>query len=64
MSSQCGLDASAHRDGRSWGRLTVPVDHAVLSPLAEVPRERGLGAENRESERLRFFDFLPDSSGF
>jgi hypothetical protein len=57
VSFQRGLDASVLRRGRSWGRLTVPVDHAVLRPLSEVSRELGLGAKNREWGRRRFFDF-------
>ena len=56
MSSQRGLNKSA-LGGGGWGGLTGRVDQAVCSPLSEVARGRGSGAENREGERLRFFDF-------
>ena len=62
VSSQRGLDASVLRGGRSWGKLTVPVDHAVLRPLSEVSGELGLGAKNRGWEGCDFLISVPESA--
>jgi hypothetical protein len=63
LNSQRGLDASALRDVKSWGSLTVPVHRAVLLPISEASHKREMGAKNREWERLRVFNLIPGNSG-